>query len=164
MLLEAPPLDKERERPRRPGRLSSIAGDFDGDHARDQLLAFVTSTGGASNDAYNLFGLAGCQLRQVRIAGSSALQILVGASLGHAEGFDRQRTDRRGRRLLTLWGIERAQDHPDGRSTYTWTATSYCWAAGTLVHPVGTTSGTFVAAPEDPPPAELTTRCGAGSW
>jgi hypothetical protein len=211
--------DGSAERPRRPGRLSSIAGDFDGDHARDRLLAyaeldgagqpsrwhvrtelatghvadlvldptwvgpnglvarravdangdgrdegFVTSTGGASNDAYNLFGLAGCQLRQVRIAGSSALQILVGASLGHAEGFDCQRTDRRGRRLLTLWGIERAQDHPDGRSTYTWTRTSYRWAAGTLVQPVGTTSGTFVAAPEDPPPAELTTRCGAGSW
>jgi hypothetical protein len=211
--------DGSAERPRRPGRLSSIAGDFDGDHARDRLLAyaeldgagqpsrwhvraelatghvadlvldptwvgpnglvarravdangdgrdegFVTSTGGASNDAYNLFGLAGCQLRQVRIAGSSALQILVGASLGHAEGFDCQRTDRRGRRLLSLWGIERAQDHPDGRSTYTWTATSYRWAAGTLVQPVGTTSGSFVAAPEDPPPAELTTRCGAGSW
>jgi hypothetical protein len=211
--------DGAADRPRRPGKLSRIAGDFDGDHARDQLLAyaeldaagqpsrwqvrvelatgrvadltldatwvgpnglvarravdangdgrdegFVTSTGGASSDAYNLFGLAGCQLRQVRIAGSSALQILVGASLGHAEGFDCQRTDRRGRRLLTLWGIERAQDHPDGRSIYTWTATSYRWAAGTLVQPVGTTSGTFVAAPEDPPPAELTTRCGAGSW
>jgi hypothetical protein len=198
---------------------SRIAGDFDGDHARDRLLAyaeldgagqpsrwhvraelatghvaglaldttsvgpnglvarravdangdgrdegFVTSTGGASNDAYNLFGLAGCQLRQVRIAGSSALQILVGASVGHAEGFDCQRTDRRGRRLLTLWGIERSQDHPDGRSTYTWTRTGYRWAAGTLVHPVDTTSGSFVAAPEDPPPAEFTTRCGAGSW
>jgi hypothetical protein len=211
--------DGAAERPRRPGKLSRIAGDFDGDHARDQLLAyaeldaagqpsrwqvrvelatgrvadltldatrvgpnglvarravdangdgrdegFVTSTGGASNDAYNLFGLAGCQLRQVRIAGSSALQVLVGASLGHAEGFDCQRVDRRGRRLLTLWGIERAQDHPDGRSTYTWTRTSYRWAAATLVHPVGTTSGSFVAAPDDPPPAELTTRCGGGSW
>jgi hypothetical protein len=211
--------DGAADRPRRPGKLSRIAGDFDGDHARDQLLAyaeldaagqpsrwqvrvelatgrvadltldatwvgpnglvarravdangdgrdegFVTSTGGASSDAYNLFGLAGCQLRQVRIAGSSALQVLVGASLGHAEGFDCQRVDRLGRRLLTLWGIERAQDHPDGRSTYTWTRTSYRWAAATLVRPVGTTSGSFVAAPDDPPPAELTTRCGGGSW
>ena len=99
-----------------------------------------------------------------RIASSSALQILVGASVGHAEGFDCQRTDRRGRRLLTLWGIGRAQDHPDGRPTYGWTRTSYRWAAGSLVHPAGTTSGTFVAAPDDPPPAEFTTRCGAGSW
>jgi hypothetical protein len=211
--------DGAADRPRRPGRLSRTAGDFDGDRARDQLAAyaeldaagqpsqwyvraelatghvtdlaldatwvgpnglvarravdangdgrdegFVTSTGGASNDAYNLFGLAGCQLRQVRITGSSALQVLVGASLGHAEGFDCQRADQRGRRLLTRWGIERAQDHPDGRSTYTWTRTSYRWAAGTLIHPVGTTSGTFVAAPEDPPPAEFTTRCGGGSW
>jgi hypothetical protein len=119
--------DGSAERPRRPGKLSRIGGDFDGDRARDQLLAyaelntagqpsqwhvraelatghvadlaldttwvgpnglvarravdangdgrdegFVTSTGGASNDAYNLFGLAGCQLRQVRVAGSSA--------------------------------------------------------------------------------------------
>ena len=203
------------------GRISKITGDFDGDGARDQLLAyarlnaagqpgqwhirvvlatghiaelaldntpewigpnglvarravdangdgrdegFVTSTGGVSNDAYNLFGLVGCQLRQVRIAGSSALQVLVGASLGHAEGFDCQRVDRRGRRLLTLWGIDRGQDHPDGRSTYTWTKTSYRWAASTLVRQVGTTSGTFVAAPEDPLPPELTTRCGGGSW
>lgn len=125
------------------GRISSVAGDFDGDHARDQLLAyakldaagqprqwhvravlatghisdlaldnspdwigfnglvarravdangdgrdegFVTSTGGASNDAYNLFVLSGCQLRQVRVAGAGALQILVGGSVGHADG------------------------------------------------------------------------------
>jgi hypothetical protein len=27
-----------------------------------------------------------------------------------------------------------------------------------------TTSGTFVAAADDPLPAELTTRCGGGSW
>jgi hypothetical protein len=207
--------------PRRPGHLSRIAGDFDGDHARDQLLAyaelnaagepshwhvrvvlatgqiadlaldntsdwigpnglvarravdangdgrdegFVTSTGGASNDAYNLFGLAGCHLRQVRIANSAALQILVGASLGHAEGFDCQSTDRHSRRVLTLWGIERAQDHPDGRSTYTWTKTSYRWAASTLVRPMDTTGGTFMAAPDDPLPPELITRCGGGSW
>ena len=122
-----PCLDGPADLPRRPGKLSRIAGDFDGDHARDQLLAyaelntagqpsqwhvrvvaatgqiadlavdntgdwigpnglvarravdangdgrdegFVTSTGGASNDTYNLFGLAGCQVRQVRVAGS----------------------------------------------------------------------------------------------
>jgi hypothetical protein len=216
-----PCLDGPAGLPRRPGNLSRIAGDFDGDHARDQLLAyaelnaagqptqwhvrvvlatghiaglaldntsdwigpnglvarravdangdgrdegFVTSTGGASNDAYNLFGLASCQLRQVRIAGAGALQIPVGASLGHAEGFDCQGTDRHGRRLLTLWGVERAHDYPDGRSTYTWTKTNYRWAASTLVRPTDTTSGTFVAAPEDPLPAELTTRCGGGSW
>jgi hypothetical protein len=214
-------LDGPAGLPRRPGNLSRIAGDFDGDHARDQLLAyaeldaagqpsqwhvrvvlatghiadlaldntsgwigpnglvarravdangdgrdegFVTSTGGASNDAYNLFGLAGCHLRQVRIANSAALQILVGASLGHAEGFDCQSTDRHSRRLLTLWGVERAQDHPDGRSTYTWTKTSYRWAASTLVRPMDTTSGTFMAAPDDPLPPELITRCGGGSW
>ena len=117
--------------PRRPGSISRIAGDFDGDHARDQLLAyaeldaagqprqwhvrmvlatggiadlaldntsdwigpgglvarravdangdgrdegFVTSTGGASNDAYNPFTLDGCQLRQVRVASSGPLR------------------------------------------------------------------------------------------
>jgi hypothetical protein len=203
------------------GRISRIAGDFDGDHARDQLVAyaelnasgqpsrwhvrvllasggiadlslgntsdwigpnglvarravdangdgrdegFVTSTGGASNDAYNLFTLDGCQLRQVRVAGSGPLRFAVGASLGHAEGFDCQATDRHGRRLLTLWGVERTDDHPDGRSTYTWTKTSYRWATSTLVRQVDTTSGTLVAAPEDPLPAELTTRCGGGSW
>ena len=216
-----PCLDGPAGLPGRSGMISRIGGDFDGDHARDQLVAyaeleaagqpsqwhvrmvlatgqmadlaldnsgdwigpnglvarravdangdgrdegFVTSTGGASNDAYNLFGLAGCQLRQVRIAGSGALQILLGASLGHAEGFDCQGTDRHGRRLLSLWGVERAQDHPDGRSTYTWTKTSYRWSASTLVRPADTTSGTFVAAPEDPLPAELTTRCGDGTW
>jgi len=203
------------------GRISRIVGDFDGDHARDQLLAyaeldaagqprqwhvrivlatggaadlaldntpdwigsnrlvarravdangdgrdegFITSTGGASNDAYNLFALAGCQLRQVRIAGAAGLQILVGASLGHAEGFDCQGTDRHSRRLLALWGVQRAQDHPDGRSTYTWTKASYRWATSTLLRHVDTTSGTFVAAPDDPLPAALTTRCGAVAW
>ena len=146
--------------PRRPGKLSRIAGDFDGDHAHDQLLAyaelntagqpsqwhvrvvltsgqiadlsldntsdwigpnglvarravdangdgrdegFVTSTGGASNDAYNLSGLTGCQVRQVGVAGSGPLRFAVGASARHAEGFDRQSTDRHGRRPLTLW-------------------------------------------------------------
>jgi hypothetical protein len=216
-----PCLDGPAGLPRRPGKLSRIAGDFDGDDARDQLLAyaeldaagqpsqwhirvvlatghiadlavdntpdwigqgglvarravdangdgrdegFVTSTGGAANDAYNLFGLAGCQLRQVRIAGAAGLQILVGASMGHAEGFTCQATDRHGRRLLALWGVERAQDHPDGRSTYTWTKASYRWATSTLVRQVASTSGTFVAAPTDPLPAALTTRCGAGDW
>jgi hypothetical protein len=216
-----PCLDGAAGLPRGAGRISRIAGDFDGDHARDQLLAyaepavagqpsqwhvrvvlatghiadlaldnasdwigpdglvarravdangdgrdegFVTSTGGASNDAYNLFTLDGCQLRQVRVAGAGALQIRVGASLGHAEGFDCQATDRHGRRLLTLWGVERTVDHPDGRSTYTWTKTRYRWATSTLVRQVDTTSGTFMAAPDDPLPAELTTRCGAGSW
>jgi hypothetical protein len=132
------------------GRISRIAGDFDGYHARDQLVAyaelnvagqpsrwhvrvvlatghvadlaldntgdwigpnglvarravdangdgrdegFVTSTGGASNDAYNLFGLADCQLRQVRVAANGPLQVLVDASVGHAEGFDCQSAD-----------------------------------------------------------------------
>jgi hypothetical protein len=201
-------------------RLSRIAGDFDGDHARDQLLAyaeldaagqprqwhvrivlatggiadlavdnmsdwigtnglvarravdangdgrdegFVTSTGGASNDAHNLFALARCDIRQVRVAGSGPLRFAVGASAGHAEGFDCQGTDRHGRRLLALWGVERTVDHPDGRSTYTWTKTSYRWVGSLLVRQVDTTSGTFVAAPDDPLPAELTTRCGGGS-
>jgi hypothetical protein len=202
-------------------RISRIAGDFDGDHARDQLLAyaeldaagqprqwhvhivvatggiadlsvdntsdwigpnglvarravdangdgrdegFVTSTGGASNDAYNLFALARCDIRQVRVAGSGPLRFAVGASAGHAEGFDCQGTDRHGRRLLALWGVERTVDHPDGRFTYTWTKTSYRWVGSLLVRQVDTTSGTFVAAPDDPLPAELTTRCGGGSW
>ena len=203
------------------GRISRIAGDFDGDHARDQLLAyaeldaagqprhwhvrivlatggiadlaldntpdwigpnglvarravdanrdgrdegFVTSTGGVSNDAYNLFVLSDCQVRQVWVAGSGPLRFAVGASVGHAEGFDCQGTDRHGRRLLALWGVERTVDHPDGRSTYTWTKTSYRWVGSLLVRQVDTTSGTFVAAPDDPLPAELTTRCGGGSW
>jgi hypothetical protein len=203
------------------GRISRIAGDFDGDHARDQLLAyaeldaagqprqwhvrivlatggiadlsvdntsdwigsnglvarravdanrdgrdegFVTSTGGASNDAYNIFALARCDIRQVRVAGSGPLRFAVGASAGHAEGFDCQGTDRHGRRLLALWGVERTVDHPDGRSTYTWTKTSYRWVGSLLVRQVDTTSGTFVAAPDEPLPAELTTRCGGGSW
>jgi hypothetical protein len=60
--------------------------------------------------------------------------------------------------------VERAADRPDGRSTYTWTRRSYRWAAGTLVRQAGTASGRFVAAPDDPPPAELTTRCGGGDW
>ena len=227
-----PCLDGPADLPRRPGKLSRIVGDFDGDHARDQLLAyaelnvagqpsqwhvrvvlatghiadlaldnnpdwigpnglvarravdangdgrdegFVTSTGGASNDAYNLFGLAGCQLRQVRIAGSSALQILVGASVGHAEGFDCQSTDRHGRRLLTLWGVQRADQQPDGGSAYTYTKTSYRWAGDTLVRQVGTDHGGFATVTDGLPgmtsdqgrdhlPAEFTTRCGGGSW
>jgi hypothetical protein len=213
------------------GRISSVAGDFDGDRARDQLLAyaeldaagqpsqwhvrvllasggiadlalanspdwigpnglaarravdangdgrdegFVTSTGGASNDAYNLFGLAGCQLRQVRVAGAGALQILVGASVGHAEGFDCQGTDRHGRRLLTLWGVERADQQPDGGSAYTYTKTSYRWAGSTLVHPVDIDHGGFATVPNglsptsdqgrDQLPGEFTTRCGGGTW
>jgi hypothetical protein len=216
-----PCLDGPAGLPRHPGAISRVAGDFDGDGARDQLLAyaeldaggqprqwhvrvvlaaghiadlalddtpnwigpsglvarravdangdgrdegFVTSTGGASNDAYNLFGLTGCRLRQVRVAGAGALQLLVGASVGHAEGFDCHSTDRHGRRLLTLWGVDRTQVHSDGRSTYTWTKTSHRWASSTLVRQVDTTSGTFVAVPDDPLPLELTTRCGGGSW
>jgi hypothetical protein len=207
--------------PRNPGMLSRTTGDFDGDRARDQLLAyaeldaagqphrwhvrvvlaagpvadlalddgrdwigpdglvarravdangdgrdegFVTSTGGASNDAYNLFGLAGCQLRQVRIAGAGLLQLRDGASAGHATGFDCQAGDGRGRRLLAVWGVERAEDHADGRSTYTWTRTGYRWITGSLVRPAGSTSGSFVAGPEDPWPPELRTRCGSGAW
>jgi hypothetical protein len=143
------------------GLVARRAVDANGD-GRDE--GFITSTGGASNDAYNLFGLAGCQLRQVRSAGAGGLQILVGVSLGHAEGFDCQGTDRHGRRLLALWSVERAADHSDGRSTYTWTRTSYRWATSTLVRRVDTTSGTFQAAPDDPLPAALTTRCGAVAW
>ena len=49
-------------------------------------------TGGASNDAYNLFGLAGCQLRQVRVAGAGGVAdpgrrvgwpMLKGSTAGH---------------------------------------------------------------------------------
>jgi hypothetical protein len=209
------------------GRISSVAGDFDGDHARDQLLTyakldvagqpsqwhvrvllasggiadlalanspdwigpnglvarravdangdgrdegFVTSTGGASNDTYNLFGLAGCQLRQVRVAGAGALQILVGGSVGHAEGFDCQGTSWHGRRLLILWSLERADQQPDGGSAYTYTKTNYRWAGSTLVHPVDTDHGGFTTIADglpmptsDPLPAEFTTRCG-GAW
>jgi hypothetical protein len=236
-----PPQPRPRPRPCLDGptvlpsgadRISRIAGDFDGDGARDQLLAyaepdaagqprqwhvrvvlatgpiadltlantpdwigpnglvarravdangdgrdegFVTSTGGASNDAYNLFGLAGCQLRQVRAAGVGALQILVGASVGHAEGFDCQRTDRHGRRLLTLWSVERADQQPDGGSAYTYTKTSYRWISKTLVRQVDIDRGGFgtvadgLAMPtgqegHDQLPGEFTTRCGGGSW
>jgi hypothetical protein len=214
------------------GRISSVAGDFDGDHARDQLLAyakldaagqpshwhvrvllasggiadlalanspdwigpsglaarravdangdgrdegFITSTGGASNDAYNLFGLAGCQLRQVRVNGAGALQILVGGSVGHAEGFDCQGTDRHGRRLLTLWGVERADQQPDGGSAYTYTKTSYRWVGDALVRQVDIDHGGFATVPHGVPiptseqghdqlPGEFTTRCGGGTW
>ena len=140
-------LDGPAGLPRRPAMLSRSVGDFDGDGAHDQLLAyaelgaagepsqwhvrvvlatghvtdlaldntsdwigpnglvarravdangdgrdegFVTSTGGASTDAYNLFGLTGCQLRQVRVTGADPLRFAVGASVGHAEGFDCQ--------------------------------------------------------------------------
>jgi hypothetical protein len=224
-----PCLDGPARPPRGPGHLSKIAGDFDGDHARDQLLAyveldaagqprqwhvrvvlatghiadlvvdntsgwigpnglvarravdangdgrdegFVTSTGGASNDAYNLFVLAGCQLRQVRVAGAGALQILVGGSAGHAEGFDCQATDRNGRRLLTLWGVERAEQQPDGGSAYTYTKTSYRWVGDTLVRQVNVDRGGFATVASglaggqggDQLPAEFTTRCGDGSW
>jgi hypothetical protein len=218
--------------PQWPGNLSRIAGDFDGDHAPDQLLAyaelnaagqpsqwhvrivlatgqiadltvdntsdwigpnglvarravdangdgrdegFVTSTGGASNDAYNLFVLADCQVRQVRVAGNAPLQVLIGASAGHAEGFDCQGTDRQGRRLLTLWSIQRADQQPDGGSAYTYTKTSYRWAGDALVRQVDTDHGGFATVADGLPgmtsdqgrdhlPAEFTTRCGGGSW
>ena len=218
--------------PQRPGRISRIAGDFDGDHARDQLLAyaeldatgqpsqwhvrivlatgritdlsldntpdwigpnglvarravdanrdgrdegFVSSTGGASNDTYNLFALAGCQVRQVQVAGAGGLQILVGASAGHAEGFDCQGTDRHGRRLLTLWSVERADQQPDGGSAYSYTKISYRWVGNTLVRQVDIDRGGFATVAGSLPvvtsdqgrdqlPAEFTTRCGGGSW
>jgi hypothetical protein len=211
------------------GKISRIGGDFDGDHARDQLVAyaelgaagqpsqwhvrivlatggtadlalvnsedwigpnglvarravdangdgrdegFVTSTGGASNDAYNLFGLAGCQVRQVGVAGSSPLRFAVGASAGHAEGFDCQSTDRHGRRLLTLWSVERADQQPDGGSAYTYTKTSYRWVGNALVRQVDTDRGGFATIADGLPsdqgrghlPAEFTTRCGGGTW
>jgi hypothetical protein len=215
--------------PQRPGRISRIAGDFDGDHARDQLLAyaeldatgqpsqwhvrivlatgritdlsldntpdwigpnglvarravdanrdgrdegFVTSTGGASIDAYNLFALAACQVRQVGIAGSGPLRFAVGASASHAEGFDCQSTDRHGRRLLTLWSVERADQQPDGGSAYTYTKSSYRWIGNTRVRLVDTDRGVFATIADGLPsdqgrdqlPAEFTIRCGGGSW
>jgi hypothetical protein len=224
-----PCLDGPARLPRSPGHLSKIAGDFDGDHARDQLLAyaeldaggqprqwhvravlatghiadlaldntsdwigpnglvarravdangdgrdegFVTSTGGASNDASTLFVLAGCQLRQVRSAGAGVLQILVGGSAGHAEGFHCQGTDRHGRRLLTLWGVERAEPQPDGGSGYAYTKTSYRWVGDALVRQVSVDRGGFATVAEGLTggqggtqlPAEFTTRCGDGSW
>jgi hypothetical protein len=224
-----PCLDGPAGMPAGAGRISRIAGDFNGDHARDQLVAyaelnvagqpsrwhvrvvlatghiadlaldntgdwigpsglvarravdangdgrdegFVTSTGGASNDAYNLFVLADCQVRQVRVAANGPLQVLIGASVGHAEGFDCQSTDRHGRRLLTLWGVERADQQPDGGSAYTYTKTSYRWAGDALVRQVDTDHGGFATIADgltgdqggDQLPAEFTTRCGDGSW
>jgi len=214
------------------GRISRIAGDFDGDHARDQLLAyaeldaagqpsqwhvrivlasggiadlvvdntsdwigpnglvarravdanrdgrdegFVTSTGSASNDAYNIFALARCHIRQVRIAGNGPLRFAVGASAGHAEGFDCQGTDRHGRQLLKLWSVERADQQPDDGSAYTYTKTSYRWVGNNLVRQVDTDRGGFATVADGLPgmtsdqgrdqlPAEFTTRCGGGSW
>jgi hypothetical protein len=151
------------------GLVARRAVDANGD-GRDE--GFVTSTGGASNDAYNLFGLAGCQLRQVGVAGAGPLRFAVGASAGHAEGFDCQNTDRHGRRLLTLWGIERADQQPDGGSAYTYTKTSYRWVGNTLVRQVDTDRGGFATIADglnsvqgpDGLPAEFTTRCGGGSW
>jgi hypothetical protein len=227
-----PCLDGPAGPPRRPANISRIAGDFDGDHARDQLLAyaeldaaeqpiqwhvrvvlasghiadltldntsdwigpnglvarravdanrdgrdegFVASTGGASNDAYNLFVLSDCQLRQVRVAANGPLQVLVGGSVGHAEGFDCQSTDRHGRRLLTLWSVQRADQQPDGGSAYTYTKTSYRWVGSALVRQVDTDHGGFATVADGLPgttsdqgrdhlPAEFTTRCGGGSW
>lgn len=227
-----PCLDGQAGLPRRPGKVSRIAGDFDGDHARDQLLAyaeldaarqpsqwhvrvvlatgdiadlalddtpawigpnglvarravdangdgrdegFVTSTGGASNDAYNAFVLAGCQLRQVRVAGGGPLRFAVGASSGHAEGFDCQSTDRHRRRLLALWSVERTDQQPDGGSAYSYSKTSYRWATSTLVRQVDTDRGGFGTVADGLPmptsqeghdqlPAEFTTRCGGGTW
>jgi hypothetical protein len=209
--------------------VSRVAGDFDGDHARDELLAyaeldvagqpsqwhvrivtapaeiadlavdntsewigpnglvarravdangdgrdegFVTSTGGASNDTYSLFGLAGCQVRPVGVVGNGALQMLVGASVGHAEGFDCQGSDRQGRRLLTVWSVLRADQQPDGGSAYTWTKSSYRWVGNTMVGQVDTDRGGFTTIADgltgdqglDQLPAEFTTRCGGGSW
>ena len=226
-----PCADRQAGMPGRAGRMSRIAGDFDGDHRHDQLLAyaeldaagqpsqwhvrvvlatggsadlavssedwigpnglvarravdanrdgrdegFVTSTGGASNDAYNIFVLAGCQVRQVQVAGAGGLQILVGASAGHAEGFDCQGTDRHGRRLLTLWSVERADQQPDGGSAYSYTKISYRWVGNTLVRQVDIDRGGFATVAGSLPvvtsdqgrdqlPAEFTTRCGGGSW
>ena len=143
------------------GLVARRAVDANGD-GRDE--GFVTSTGGASNDAYNLFVMSDCQIRKVRVAGSGPLRFTVGASAGHGEGFDCQGTDRHGRRLLALWGVQRTVDHPDGRASYSGTKTSYRWVGSLLVRQVDTTSGTVVAAPDQPLPAELTTRCAGGSW
>ena len=117
----------------------------------------------------------GCQLRQVRVADAGALQLLVGASVGHAEGFDCQGTDRHGRRLLVLWGVERADQQPDGGSAYTYTKTSYRWVGNALVRQVDIDHGGFGTIPDelatstsdqgrDQLPTEFTTRCGGGSW
>jgi hypothetical protein len=226
-----PCADRQAGMPGRAGKISRLAGDFDGDNARDQLLAyaeldaagqpgqwhvrvvlatggsadlavssgdwispnglvarravdanndgrdegFVTSTGGASNDAYNIFVLADCQVRQVRVTGAGGFQLLVGASAGHAEGFDCHGTDRRGRRLLTLWSVERADQQPDGGFAYTYTKVTYRWVGNTLVRLVDIDHGGFAIVAGSLPvatsdqgrdqlPAEFTTRCGGGSW
>jgi hypothetical protein len=103
------------------------------------------------------------------------LRFAVGASVGHAEGFDCQSTDRHGRRLLTLWTVERADRQPDGGSAYTYSKTSYRWIGNTLVRQVDTDRGGFATVADGPTmptsdqgrdhlPAEFTTRCGGGSW
>jgi hypothetical protein len=151
------------------GLVARRAVDANGD-GRDE--GFVTSTGGASNDAYNLLGLAGCQVRPVGVVGNGALQMLVGASVGHAEGFDCQGSDRQGRRLLTVWSVLRADQQPDGGSAYTWTKSSYRWVGNTMVGQVDTDRGGFTTIADgltgdqglDQLPAEFTTRCGGGSW
>jgi hypothetical protein len=103
------------------------------------------------------------------------MQILVGASVGHAEGFDCQATDGHGRRLLTLWSVQPADQQPDGGFAYSWTTTSYRWANSTHLHRVGTDHGGFTTIADGPStptsdpgrnplPAEFTTRCGGGAW
>ena len=208
----------------RGGRGSSprIAGDFDGDHARDQLLAYAELDAAGQPSRWHVRA----ELATGRVADLALDTNSVGPQRagGAAPGGRRQRgRPRRGVRHLHRRRLRRrlqrvragrlpapaasastgalgpadpgrclrgpcrrvrlpahrparpalaqplghradAEDHHDGRSTYGWTRTSYRWAARPLVHPAGTTSGTFVAAPEDPPPAEFTTRCGAGSW
>jgi hypothetical protein len=120
--------------------LSRIADDFDGDHARDRLLAYAELEGAGQPSRWHVRA----ELATGHVAGLA----LDTTSVGPNGLVARRAVDANG----------------DGRSTYTWTRTGHRWAAGTPVHPVDTTSGTFVAAPEDPPPAEFTTRCGAGSW
>ena len=63
----------------RGGLVARWVVDANGD-GRDE--GFVTSTGGAANDTYSIVTLAGCHLRQVRVAGDGPLRFPVGASMG----------------------------------------------------------------------------------
>jgi hypothetical protein len=120
--------------------LSRIAGDFDGDHARDRLLAYAELEGAGQPSRWHVRA----ELATGHVAGLA----LDTTSVGPNGLVARRAVDANG----------------DGRSTYTWTRTSYRWITGTLVRADGSTSGSFVAAPEDPLPPELRTRCGSGTW
>jgi hypothetical protein len=138
------------------GLVARRAVDANGD-GRDE--GFITSTGGASNDAYYLFVLSGCHLRQVHVAANGPLRVLVGASVGHAEGFDCQGTAGHGRRLLTLWSVQRADQQPDGGSAHTYTKASYRWVGAALVRQVDTDRGGFGTLADGPTAKQSSTSC-----